>query len=171
MSDLDIQPLLVVGWEGVIGSLVMLCGALPALQRSPYPEGSGLAEDTVGSWCMLRNSWAIAGGLHRGCAPVPQQLLRECKLPVKGHFLQLTLQLKAQAGRPHGHFCYTISDSTSRRLAGQNILLSSRYYCSPSPCCWLLLLLFITHCHCFCSRPSHQHLCSNAVQCLRHVSH
>lgn len=61
MSDLAIQPLLVVGWEGLIGSLVMFGGALPLLQVLPYRDGSGFAEDTVGSWCMIRNSPAIAG--------------------------------------------------------------------------------------------------------------
>lgn len=61
MSDLDIQPLLVVGWEGVIGSIVMLGGALPLLQHLPYRDGSGFAEDTMGSLCMIRNSKAIAG--------------------------------------------------------------------------------------------------------------
>jgi hypothetical protein len=63
MSDLDMQPLLVVGWEGLIGSIVMLGGALPLLQALPYRDGSGFAEDTVGSWCMIRNSAAIAGRL------------------------------------------------------------------------------------------------------------
>lgn len=62
MSDLDIHPLLVVGWEGVIGSVVMLAGALPLLQHLPYKDGSGFAEDTVGSWCMIKNSGVIAGG-------------------------------------------------------------------------------------------------------------
>lgn len=61
MSDMDIDPLLVVGWEGLIGSLVMLGGALPLLQRLPYRDGSGFAEDTLGSLCMIRNSVAIAG--------------------------------------------------------------------------------------------------------------
>jgi hypothetical protein len=61
MSDLDIQPLLVVGWEGLIGSLVMLGCALPLLQHLPYRDGSGFAEDTIGSFCMIRNSRAISG--------------------------------------------------------------------------------------------------------------
>jgi hypothetical protein len=63
MSDLEMQPLLVVGWEGLIGSIVMLGGALPLLQVLPYRDGSGFAEDTMGSWCMIRNSAAIAGRL------------------------------------------------------------------------------------------------------------
>jgi hypothetical protein len=52
----------VVGWEGVIGSVVMLGGALPLLQRLPFEDGSGLAEDSVGSWCMVKSSSSIAGG-------------------------------------------------------------------------------------------------------------
>jgi hypothetical protein len=52
----------VVGWEGVIGSIVMLGGALPLLQRLPFEDGSGLAEDSVGSWCMVKSSTSIAGG-------------------------------------------------------------------------------------------------------------
>jgi hypothetical protein len=51
----------VVGWEGVIGSIVMLGGALPLLQRLPFEDGGGLAEDSVGSWCMVKNSTSIAG--------------------------------------------------------------------------------------------------------------
>jgi hypothetical protein len=53
----------VVGWEGVIGSIVMLGGALPLLQRLPFEDGSGLAEDSLGSWCMVKSSTSIAGGL------------------------------------------------------------------------------------------------------------
>jgi hypothetical protein len=52
-----------VGWEGLIGSIVMLGGALPLLQHLPYRDGSGFAEDTVGSLCMIRNSRAISGVL------------------------------------------------------------------------------------------------------------
>lgn len=63
MSDVSMQPLLVVGWEGVIGSIVMFGGALPLLQflTQHYADGSGFAEDTKGSWCMVRQSNAIAG--------------------------------------------------------------------------------------------------------------
>jgi hypothetical protein len=65
MSDLSMQPLLVVGWEGLIGSLVMFGAALPLLQTltGRYSDGSGFAEDTKGSWCMVQQSGAIAGGL------------------------------------------------------------------------------------------------------------
>lgn len=51
----------VVGWEGVIGSIVMLGGVLPLLEHSPFDERSGMAEDTAGSWCMVRSNRVIAG--------------------------------------------------------------------------------------------------------------
>lgn len=60
MSELGIHPLKVVGWEGVIGSAVMLGGALPLLQHLPFEDGSGLAEDSAGSWCMMKSSGTIA---------------------------------------------------------------------------------------------------------------
>ncbi|KAF6257076.1 hypothetical protein COO60DRAFT_1626921 [Scenedesmus sp. NREL 46B-D3] len=60
MSEMGMHPLKVVGWEGVIGSAVMLGGALPLLQRLPFEDGSGLAEDSRGSWCMVASSPSIA---------------------------------------------------------------------------------------------------------------
>ncbi|WIA18798.1 hypothetical protein OEZ85_003481 [Tetradesmus obliquus] len=70
MSEMGMHPLKVVGWEGVIGSVVMLGGALPLLQRLPFEDGSGLAEDSVGSWCMVKSSTSIAVVLFLSSAAV-----------------------------------------------------------------------------------------------------
>eukprot|EP00775_Hariotina_reticulata_P007660 gene7660-7863_t len=63
MADMNMDPLKVVGWEGVIGSIVMLGVALPVLQVLPFDDGSGLAEDSKGSWCMMRSSPSITGAV------------------------------------------------------------------------------------------------------------
>ena len=47
MADLDIAPLKIVGWEGVFGTLIMLCVLLPAVYFVPGTEGNGFHENSL----------------------------------------------------------------------------------------------------------------------------
>ena len=61
MADLGMHPLKVVGYEGVMGSLVMLGIALPVVLSLPGDDGGGIHEDSWGTLCMLKNSGAVLG--------------------------------------------------------------------------------------------------------------
>ena len=47
MADLAIEPLQIVGWEGVFGTLFMVAILLPIVSVTPGEDGSGFHEDTL----------------------------------------------------------------------------------------------------------------------------
>ena len=47
MADLAIQPLQIVGWEGVFGTFFMVAILLPIVSVTPGLDGSGIHEDTL----------------------------------------------------------------------------------------------------------------------------
>ena len=49
MADLHIEPLKIVGYEGVFGSIAMICLLLPAVYFVKGQDGNGLHEDTLDS--------------------------------------------------------------------------------------------------------------------------
>lgn len=49
MADLHIEPLKIVGYEGVFGSLAMICVLLPTVYFVKGKDGNGLHEDTLDS--------------------------------------------------------------------------------------------------------------------------
>jgi hypothetical protein len=54
-------PLMIVGWEGALGSLLMLGLVLPAVHRAPGADGGGLHENAYDTWHMVTHTPAIAG--------------------------------------------------------------------------------------------------------------
>lgn len=56
MADMAIEPLKIVGFEGVFGSVAMLCVLLPIVQWLPGKDGGGLHEDSIDTLTMLRNT-------------------------------------------------------------------------------------------------------------------
>ena len=50
MSDLNIAPLKIVGYEGVFGFFFMMAFMLPIVQRLPGNDGDGLHEDSFDTW-------------------------------------------------------------------------------------------------------------------------
>ena len=49
MADLHIEPLKIVGYEGVFGSIAMICVLLPIVYFVKGKDGDGLHEDTLDS--------------------------------------------------------------------------------------------------------------------------
>ena len=47
MADLHIEPLKIVGYEGVFGSLTMICVLLPLVSLIKGHDGDGLHEDSL----------------------------------------------------------------------------------------------------------------------------
>jgi hypothetical protein len=60
MADLSMDPLKIVGFEGVYGSALMLGVLLPLAQILPGPEGLGFHEDSVETLRMIRGSPQLA---------------------------------------------------------------------------------------------------------------
>lgn len=56
MADLAMAPLKIVGFEGVFGSIMMLCVLLPVAYFLPGPEGYGLHENTLDTLAMIKSS-------------------------------------------------------------------------------------------------------------------
>jgi hypothetical protein len=56
MADLNMEPLKIVGYEGLYGSALMLLVLLPLAQALPGPEGLGLHEDSRETLEMIRAS-------------------------------------------------------------------------------------------------------------------
>ena len=56
MADLDMDPMKIVGFEGVFGTAMMLFILLPAAYFLPGPEGYGLHEDTIDTLHMIGSS-------------------------------------------------------------------------------------------------------------------
>ena len=49
LSEMDISPLKIVGFEGLWGSAAMVLLLLPLVQFLPGKEGAGIHEDTIES--------------------------------------------------------------------------------------------------------------------------
>lgn len=49
MADLAIEPLQIVGWEGIFGTFFMVAILLPIVSVTPGQDGSGFHEDTLES--------------------------------------------------------------------------------------------------------------------------
>ena len=47
MADLAIEPLQVVGWEGIFGTFFMVAILLPIVSVTPGEDGSGFHENTL----------------------------------------------------------------------------------------------------------------------------
>jgi hypothetical protein len=60
MADLNMEPLKIVGFEGLYGSALMLGVLLPLAQVLPGPEGLGFHEDSRDTWDMIKNSPQLA---------------------------------------------------------------------------------------------------------------
>jgi hypothetical protein len=56
MADLDMDPMKIVGFEGVFGTLMMVGILLPIAYFLPGPEGYGLHEDTLDTLHMIASS-------------------------------------------------------------------------------------------------------------------
>jgi hypothetical protein len=56
MADLAMEPLKIVGFEGVFGTFFMLFILLPIAYFLPGPEGLGLHENTLDTLAMIRSS-------------------------------------------------------------------------------------------------------------------
>lgn len=60
MSDLAIEPLKIVGYEGVFGALACGLVALPVAQLLPGADGQGVHEDTIDTLHMVARTPGIA---------------------------------------------------------------------------------------------------------------
>lgn len=61
LSNVDVAPLTVVGWEGIWGTLIMAI-ALIIVQFLPGEDGNGIHEDSLDTWHMICNSqpgWTV----------------------------------------------------------------------------------------------------------------
>jgi hypothetical protein len=56
MADLAMEPMKIVGFEGVFGSFMMIFILLPIAYFLPGPEGLGLHENTLDTLAMIRSS-------------------------------------------------------------------------------------------------------------------
>lgn len=59
MSDMGIDPLKVVGYEGVFGTILMVGAALPLVHHLPGEEGAGIHEDSLDTLHMIQHSTVI----------------------------------------------------------------------------------------------------------------
>ena len=59
LSEVKVEPLMVVGYEGLFGVAAMAV-ILAVVQFLPGKEGTGLREDSIESWQMIRASPARA---------------------------------------------------------------------------------------------------------------
>jgi hypothetical protein len=87
MADLDMEPLKIVGFEGVFGTVFMVLLMLPAAYFLPGPEGLGLHEDTFDTLAMIRSSSALQVGEPALTAvptppDVPLSYLQPCPHPL-----------------------------------------------------------------------------------------
>ncbi len=62
LSSMDISALKIVGFEGVWGSLAMLCVMLPIVQHLPGSEGSGIHENSLDTWHV--RAWQVLLCIH-----------------------------------------------------------------------------------------------------------
>ncbi len=68
MSDLNIAPLKIVGYEGVFGFIFMAAFMLPIVQHLPGTDGDGFHEDSFDTWHVSCLSVALMGVLMDCCA-------------------------------------------------------------------------------------------------------
>ena len=76
MADLHIEPLKIVGYEGVFGSIAMICVLLPIVYFVKGKDGDGLHEDTLDS-LHVSNPLAINtehSTLHAQCSILNTEL-------------------------------------------------------------------------------------------------
>lgn len=66
MADLNMQPLKIVGFEGVFGTLFMVLLLLPIAYFLPGPEGVGFHENTLDTLKMIGSSRALQVGTCTG---------------------------------------------------------------------------------------------------------
>ena len=64
MADLAIEPLQIVGWEGIFGTFFMVAILLPIVSVTPGEDGSGFHENTLET--LHVSPW-------RPCHPPPSQ--------------------------------------------------------------------------------------------------
>jgi len=67
LSEMDMAPMKIVGYEGLLGFLLMVCILLPIAQFMPGKDGSGLHENTWDTLHMIGNSPTIATILAIDC--------------------------------------------------------------------------------------------------------
>lgn len=60
MADLNMEPMKIVGFEGLFGTAMMVCLLLPIVYFVPGPEGLGLHENTLDTLHMIFHSKALA---------------------------------------------------------------------------------------------------------------
>lgn len=56
MADMNIEPMKIVGYEGVFGAIGTLLIMAPIAYHLQGVEGEGIHEDIVDTWAMIRNS-------------------------------------------------------------------------------------------------------------------
>jgi hypothetical protein len=59
MADLAMDPMKIVGFEGVFGTVLMVCVMMPIAYFLPGEEGTGLHENTLDTLEMIKNSSAL----------------------------------------------------------------------------------------------------------------
>ncbi len=65
MSDMNIMPMTIVGYEGLFGMGMMLCIMMPIAYFLPGQEGEGLHENTLHTfWVCV---WVCVGVYNFGC--------------------------------------------------------------------------------------------------------
>ena len=69
MSDLNIAPLKIVGYEGVFGFIFMAAFMLPIVQRLPGNDGDGLHEDSFDTWHVRLAGHDLPTACHPGAFP------------------------------------------------------------------------------------------------------
>lgn len=78
LSSMDISALKIVGFEGVWGSLAMLCVMLPIVQHVPGSEGSGIHENSLDTWHV--RAWQVLLCIlhHEPTCPARQNCQCQC---------------------------------------------------------------------------------------------
>ncbi|KAK9812950.1 hypothetical protein WJX72_006245 [[Myrmecia] bisecta] len=59
LTDMDIAPLKIVGYEGLFGSIAMICVMLPLVHFLPGEDGEGIHEDSLDTLHMIGHSRSI----------------------------------------------------------------------------------------------------------------
>eukprot|EP00892_Ulva_mutabilis_P009770 jgi/Ulvmu1/7165/UM034_0073.1 len=63
MSEMSVAPMKIVGYEGVVGSILMICVMAPIVRLLPGKEGEGIHEDIVDTVHMITSSPRLAAVL------------------------------------------------------------------------------------------------------------
>ena len=77
MADLAIEPLQIVGWEGVFGTFFMVAILLPIVSVTPGQDGSGFHEDTLETLHVRAHAAChqIIGAPCTACMSLGEQLI------------------------------------------------------------------------------------------------